>query len=69
MFLFTRWKLKQHKPRLTETSVNIDPVILGYIQCVDAKTNYHQGRIVTWDLPGNKMAVRSAKKFFVPGSA
>ena len=28
-----------------------------------------QGRIVTWDLPGNKKAVRSAKKFFVPGSA
>ena len=28
-----------------------------------------QGRIVTWDLPGNKIAARSAKNFFVPGSA
>ena len=38
MFLFSQWKLKQHKPRLTETAVNIDPAILGYIQCVDFKT-------------------------------
>ena len=28
-----------------------------------------QGRIVTWDLPGNKIAAHSAKIFFVPGSA
>ena len=29
----------------------------------------NQGRIVTWDLPGNIIAARSAKNFFVPGSA
>ena len=25
---------------------------------------WNQGRIVTWDLPGNKIAARSGKKFF-----
>ena len=31
--------------------------------------NGRRGRIVTWDPPGNKIAARSAKKFFVQGSA
>ena len=36
---------------------------------IKMKNHTDQGRIVTWDLPGNKIAARSAKNFFVPGSA
>ena len=37
-YVFVHSKLKQHKPRMTETAVNINPVILGYIQCANFKT-------------------------------